>query len=124
APPRAAPPAAPRRPPAPPPPPPPPSKAQPRRRGRPPPPQRPRHTSALVDRSPALPHSSPDAPVPGRNAPPSGIPGTLLPRQSMQKLVQGIHHFQSNIFSSQRDLFERLANEQHPEALFITCSDS
>src|SRR5262245_5943523 len=42
----------------------------------------------------------------------------------MQKLVDGIHHFQANIFTSQRTLFERLANGQHPEALFITCSDS
>ncbi len=42
----------------------------------------------------------------------------------MQKLVQGIHHFQSSIFSSQRELFERLATGQHPDALFITCSDS
>ncbi len=42
----------------------------------------------------------------------------------MQKLVQGIHHFQRNIFSSQRSLFERLAEEQFPDALFITCSDS
>jgi carbonic anhydrase len=42
----------------------------------------------------------------------------------MQKLVQGIHHFQSSIFSSQRELFERLADGQHPDALFITCSDS
>lgn len=42
----------------------------------------------------------------------------------MQKLVQGIHHFQSNIFRSQRELFERLADGQRPEALFITCSDS
>src|SRR5262245_16045644 len=42
----------------------------------------------------------------------------------MQKLVQGIHHFQANIFRSQRDLFERLAHGQQPDALFVTCSDS
>jgi carbonic anhydrase len=42
----------------------------------------------------------------------------------MQKLVQGIHHFQANVFSPQRDLFERLAQGQNPDALFITCSDS
>ena len=42
----------------------------------------------------------------------------------MQKLVQGIHQFQDNLFSSQRERFERLADGQHPEALFITCSDS
>jgi carbonic anhydrase len=42
----------------------------------------------------------------------------------MQKLVAGIHHFQSNLFSSRKDLFEHLATGQNPEALFITCSDS
>src|SRR5688572_29438801 len=42
----------------------------------------------------------------------------------MQKLVDGIHQFQSNIFRSQRELFARLATEQNPDALFITCSDS
>ncbi len=42
----------------------------------------------------------------------------------MQKLVDGIHQFQKDVFSSKRILFERLVDGQHPLALFITCSDS
>jgi carbonic anhydrase len=42
----------------------------------------------------------------------------------MQKLIRGIHEFQANIFSEQKELFERLARGQSPETLFITCSDS
>jgi carbonic anhydrase len=42
----------------------------------------------------------------------------------MQRLVEGIHHFQRNIFTSQRALFQRLVDGQRPLALFITCSDS
>src|SRR5262245_50108210 len=42
----------------------------------------------------------------------------------MQKLIEGIHQFQTAIFGSQRELFERLVDGQRPDALFITCSDS
>lgn len=42
----------------------------------------------------------------------------------MQKLVQGLHQFQSQVFSSHKELFERLEKVQSPETLFITCSDS
>lgn len=42
----------------------------------------------------------------------------------MQKLIQGIHKFQNEIFSSQIELFKKLEKGQDPEVLFITCSDS
>jgi carbonic anhydrase len=42
----------------------------------------------------------------------------------MQKLIQGIHQFQSADFVSLQGLFETLAKGQHPDTLFITCSDS
>ena len=42
----------------------------------------------------------------------------------MRKLIDGIHSFQANHFARRRERFERLAEGQHPEALFITCSDS
>jgi carbonic anhydrase len=42
----------------------------------------------------------------------------------MQELIDGIHCFQSGSFLPLKKLFERLAEGQHPETLFITCSDS
>ena len=42
----------------------------------------------------------------------------------MQKLVEGIHEFQRNIFSQEEKLFQTLVEGQNPLALFITCSDS
>lgn len=42
----------------------------------------------------------------------------------MQKLIDGIHQFQTGSFLPLQRLFEQLAKGQHPETLFITCSDS
>jgi carbonic anhydrase len=42
----------------------------------------------------------------------------------MNKLLQGYRHFHDEVFPEKRPLFEKLAGEQHPRALFITCADS
>ena len=42
----------------------------------------------------------------------------------MKQIVDGIRDFQASVFREQQQRFEELANGQHPEALFITCSDS
>ena len=42
----------------------------------------------------------------------------------MEKLVRGIHHFQTTTFSAHRELFAQLSQGQRPETLLITCSDS
>jgi carbonic anhydrase len=43
----------------------------------------------------------------------------------MQKLIEGVHKFQTRQFGRYRELFQRLARDgQNPHTLFITCSDS
>jgi carbonic anhydrase len=42
----------------------------------------------------------------------------------MKALIEGVRKFQSEVFAGQKELFSRLAHGQHPQALFITCSDS
>lgn len=42
----------------------------------------------------------------------------------MKRLIEGLHEFQTNYFSTHRELFELLSQGQHPRILFITCSDS
>lgn len=42
----------------------------------------------------------------------------------MEKLLKGLHQFRSEIFLDHKELFQRLAGGQSPDALFITCSDS
>lgn len=42
----------------------------------------------------------------------------------MDKLIKGLHQFQEQYFSANRELFEQMAKGQDPDVLFITCSDS
>ncbi|MFT7459259.1 MAG: carbonic anhydrase [Planctomycetota bacterium] len=42
----------------------------------------------------------------------------------MKKLLTGLAEFQKTAFQQNKDLFQKLANKQEPETLFITCSDS
>ena len=42
----------------------------------------------------------------------------------MEKLVRGIHEFQTTHFSEHQELFTQLSKGQQPETLLITCSDS
>ena len=37
---------------------------------------------------------------------------------------QGLREFQTTYFTSHQELFQKLSHDQHPRALFITCSDS
>ena len=42
----------------------------------------------------------------------------------MPKFAAGVVHFEKEVYPQKRDLFERLAAGQAPDALFIACSDS
>lgn len=42
----------------------------------------------------------------------------------MQKFADGVSRFQREVFPKQRELFAKLACNQRPDALFITCADS
>ncbi len=42
----------------------------------------------------------------------------------MPKITRGIVRFKQEVYEQKKELFDLLAKGQHPEALFITCSDS
>ena len=44
--------------------------------------------------------------------------------EALQTLLDGFQRFRSDVFPEQRELFSKLANQQSPRAMFITCADS
>ena len=45
-------------------------------------------------------------------------------REALSRITRGVGKFQSEVFPSQREMFERLRGRQDPLALFITCADA
>jgi len=43
---------------------------------------------------------------------------------SVDRILKGLSRFQKTVYPKHRDLFQKLALGQRPEALFITCADS
>lgn len=44
--------------------------------------------------------------------------------EKLQELVHGLRSFRTTYYPSHRDLFEEFSKGQHPQVLFVTCSDS
>jgi carbonic anhydrase len=46
------------------------------------------------------------------------------PAMPLDRILRGLNRFQKRVFPKQRELFQKLALQQRPTALFITCADS
>lgn len=44
--------------------------------------------------------------------------------EALRRIVDGFQHFRQEVFPQQEELFKKLAHEQKPRAMFITCADS
>ncbi|MFI5333378.1 MAG: carbonic anhydrase [Candidatus Babeliales bacterium] len=42
----------------------------------------------------------------------------------LEKLINGLHKFQTEVFPIQKDFFQELTKGQNPDILFVSCSDS
>ncbi|WP_017939448.1 carbonic anhydrase [Zestomonas thermotolerans] len=44
--------------------------------------------------------------------------------EALRRIVEGFRRFRQDVFPEQEELFKKLAHEQRPRAMFITCADS
>lgn len=44
--------------------------------------------------------------------------------EALRNIVEGFQRFRDEVFPQQEELFKKLAHEQKPRAMFITCADS
>jgi carbonic anhydrase len=45
-------------------------------------------------------------------------------QEAVARIVHGVAKFQSEVYPSRREMFERLRHKQEPLALFVTCADA
>ncbi|KRW63332.1 carbonic anhydrase [Stutzerimonas nitrititolerans] len=49
---------------------------------------------------------------------------TETAQEALDQIIGGIRRFREEVYPDQRELFKKLAHEQKPRAMFITCADS
>ncbi|MDE3739481.1 MULTISPECIES: carbonic anhydrase [Pseudomonas] len=50
--------------------------------------------------------------------------GSESAEEALRNIVEGLQRFRDEVFPQQEELFKKLAHEQKPRAMFITCADS